>query len=238
MKWRLFVANAPKPHFHRYAEVSVNRHQAIWNARFEKVLRGEYTLVGEPWLERWLKLVPQGENMRALDVGCGSGHNTRLLVEHGFEVTAIDFSERALELCKREAPRAHMELADIRDGLPIAGSHFDLIVADLSLHYFSWELTRTIVSDIANGLVPEGLFAARFNSTNDENYGSGSDEPVPRESNLFIVEGIEKRFFTEGCLNSLFGPPWRTVSLVEKTSLRFGPPKVLWELVATKIVAS
>lgn len=33
----------------------------------------------------------------ALDVACGDGRNTLFLLENGFEVTAIDFSSKALE---------------------------------------------------------------------------------------------------------------------------------------------
>ena len=95
------------------------------------MLRGERSLVGDSWLECWFHLVPGGGCRRAFDVGCGSGHNTRLLLEHGFEVTAIDISERAVELCRREAPEARVEWADVREGLPFAGDRFELIVVDV-----------------------------------------------------------------------------------------------------------
>lgn len=49
----------------------MDNHQAIWDSRYEKILRGERTLVAEPWLEGWLHLVPPGECRRALDVGGG-----------------------------------------------------------------------------------------------------------------------------------------------------------------------
>jgi len=83
----------------------MDKHQDIWDAKYEKMLQGERTLVSEPWLDQWLHLVPRGGRWRALDVGCGSGHNTRLLLEHGFEVTAIDISERALEFADAKPPR-------------------------------------------------------------------------------------------------------------------------------------
>ncbi len=212
----------------------MDKHRAIWDARYEKVLRGGRTSVSEPWLEAWLHLVPQGERRRAFDVGCGSGHNARLLLEKGFEVSAIDISERALELCRREAPKARVEWADIREGVPFAGDRFELIVADLSLHYFAWDMTLSIVKEIADRLVTGGLFAGRFNSTRDINYGAGTGKPVCGESNLLLVEGIEKRFFTRECFGKLFGPPWQLVSLAEKETHRFGSRKVLWEVAATK----
>src|SRR5512140_2887239 len=47
---------------------------------------------------------------RALDLGCGTGTNAITLVQHGFDVTAIDISRRAISLAKRKARSA--ELAD------------------------------------------------------------------------------------------------------------------------------
>ncbi len=212
----------------------MDKHQAIWEARYEKVLRGEHTLVGEPWLEGWLHLVPRSGCRRAFDVGCGSGHNTRLLLEQGFEVTAIDYSERALELCRREAPKARVEWADVREGLPFADDRFELMVADLSLHYFRWDVTAEIVRDLAKRLVPGGLFAGRFNSTGDADYAAKTGESVCGEPNQLIVDGIEKRFFTRECFNKLFGPPWTMMALAEKATYRYGSRKVFWEVVATK----
>jgi SAM-dependent methyltransferase len=169
-----------------------------------------------------------------LDVGSGCGQNTRLLLDHDFEVTAIDISERALTLCRREAPEARTQWVDLREGLPFAGDYFELIVADLSLHYFPWGVTNAIVRDVADRLVPGGVFAGRFNSTGDANYGAGSAEPVRGEPNMYIVDGIKKRFFTRECFSRLLGTPWKMVALAEKTTCRFGPTKVFWELAATK----
>jgi SAM-dependent methyltransferase len=212
----------------------MDSHQVIWDDRYEKVLRDERTLVGEPWLAAWLHLVPPGEYRRAFDVGCGPGYNTCLLLKNGFEVSAIDISKRALELVRREAPKARVEWADIRNGVPFTGDHFELIVADLSLHYFAWDMTVTIVKALVDRLVPGGLFAGRFNSTRDTNYGAGTGKPISDDRNLFVVDGIEKRFFTRDCFGKLFGPPWKILSLEEKVTCRFGPRKILWEVAAAK----
>lgn len=40
---------------------------------------------------------------RALDVGCGSGHNSIWLAGHGFEVTGVDVSELALRKAEENA---------------------------------------------------------------------------------------------------------------------------------------
>ncbi len=212
----------------------MDKHQAIWDAKYEKLHRGKRVLPGDAWLEDWLHLAPRDGTRRALDVGCGAGNNTRALLENGFEVTAIDFSERALVLCRRECPGARVEWADLRQGLPYPGEHFQLIVADQSLHYFSWDLTTAIFRDVVSRLAPGGLFTGRFNSTRGPNYRPETDEPVFDETNFLIVGGIEKRFFTRECFSKLFGPPWAMASIEEKTVRRFGSRKTLWEVAASR----
>jgi SAM-dependent methyltransferase len=53
-----------------------------------------------------LVAVVEGENAlppgRALDLGCGTGTNTIYLAQHGWEVTALDFTPRALAAARRK----------------------------------------------------------------------------------------------------------------------------------------
>ena len=211
----------------------MHREQNVWNARYAKVLYGSHARKVDQWLEPWLHLAPAGNRPRALDIGCGCGHNAKLLSDRGFQVTAVDISDVALELCRREVPKALVQRVDLRKGLAFPADSFELIVADLSLHYFPWNTTVALVGDVANSLTDDGLFAGRFNSTSDTNYGANTGEPVDGEPNLFIVGGIEKRFFTRECFRGLFGRSWIVLALEEKTAERFGPRKTLWELIAT-----
>jgi SAM-dependent methyltransferase len=209
-------------------------HRAVWNARYERLLREGRTVGAEPWLDAWIHLVPDRGPRRALDAGSGAGHNARLLLDRGFDVTAIDISERALDVCRRAAPEARHRRADLRERLPFDDACFELVVADLSLHYFAWDTTVAAVAEVARVLVPGGVLAARFNSTGDVNYGAGAAATVGGDPRLLSVGGIEKRFFTEACVDRLFGPPWRVVIREEKTTHRFGKAKVLWEVVFTR----
>lgn len=60
----------------------MEKHQAVWDTKYETEIHAEHTLVGEPCLKGWLYCVTRYGHRRALDVGCRSGHNTRLLLEH------------------------------------------------------------------------------------------------------------------------------------------------------------
>ena len=71
----------------------------------------------------------------ALDLGSGSGRHTIWLAEHGWNVTAVDFSPQQIERCRDRAESAKVEIetvvADVRKWTPpevVHGEGFDLIL--------------------------------------------------------------------------------------------------------------
>jgi len=50
---------------------------------------------------------------RAIDLGCGTGTNCRYMVDHGWEVTGVDYVARALNAAKRKAPQARLLVGDV-----------------------------------------------------------------------------------------------------------------------------
>ena len=69
-----------------------------------------------------------------LEVGCGSGKNTRWLVKHG-QVVGFDISSNMLALCHAAAPEAELFLADLRLAWPVPDRSMDTIVVDLVLEH-------------------------------------------------------------------------------------------------------
>src|SRR5215213_569797 len=68
----------------------------------------------------------------ALDVGCGEGADAVWLAEHGWDVTAVDISEVALDRARTHAASAGVEVSfahvDLIAGPPPPGS-YDLVSA-------------------------------------------------------------------------------------------------------------
>jgi SAM-dependent methyltransferase len=50
---------------------------------------------------------------RALDLGCGTGTNVRYLLDHGWDVTGIDFVPRAMRTAKRKSASGNLLLGDV-----------------------------------------------------------------------------------------------------------------------------
>src|SRR3989338_5739734 len=69
---------------------------------------------------------------RVLDIGCGPGNKTKELIQRGYKVTGIDFSESMIEIARRRIRVGEFQVMDItRIGFP--PSSFDAAVALASL---------------------------------------------------------------------------------------------------------
>jgi SAM-dependent methyltransferase len=177
------------------------------------------------WLEPWLNTVRERSGAApVLELGCGNGRDTAALVTAGVQVVAVDRSARAIEMARAAVGNAQFHIADIRDPFPLANAR--VVVASLSLHYFTWAETAHIVVRIKNVLRDRGLLICRLNSTRDHHYGASG---YPRiEDDYYLVNGRPKRFFDRRAVERLF-EEWRILSLEERMIHRYARPKVVWE---------
>jgi len=67
-----------------------------------------------------------------LDVGCGSGWKSKYLLNRGFHVTGIDFSDSMIELAREQAPEADFYVLDLMK-LGEISKEFDAIFAQAVL---------------------------------------------------------------------------------------------------------
>ena len=83
----------------------------------------------------FFELLPDVSGRRGLDVGCGEGHNTRLLAARGAKVTAVDVSDvfvRHARECERRDPRGIFYLLGSAVELPFADASFDFVAGFMS----------------------------------------------------------------------------------------------------------
>lgn len=181
------------------------------------------------WLEKFETGLESAQEGPIIDLGCGNGSDFLFLTERGYRVIACDFSSEALANIRRHMPGAETKQFDMTGGLPFPDSSARAVVADLSLHYFYWDDTVSIVSEIARVVGKGGLLLARLNSTRDVHYGAG--QGIQLEPHYYEQEGRRKRFFVEADLRRLFAG-WVIDALTETEMHRYGKPKICWELAA------
>ncbi|MFI7417685.1 class I SAM-dependent methyltransferase [Nonomuraea sp. NPDC049684] len=108
-----------------------------WYRERRAILRRELRELGRPG--------------RALDVGAAGGGNTRVLVEAGWDATATDYCETAVEVARERGLKAVH--ADAR-ALPFESSSMDLVTAfDVLEHIHEDHL---VTEEIARVLAPGG----------------------------------------------------------------------------------
>lgn len=185
----------------------------------------------DPWLDKWLATIKQeSKNGVVLELGCGSGWDTAELLAAGCSVIAADISTKNLMECSLSVPMAQRVQLDNGKSFPFADASVDVIVASLSLHYFTWVVTMQIASELRRCLKADGMLLARFNSVRDFNFGAATTTP-PIEPNLYFIGTMTKRFFDEeSVLTFLQG--WDIQFLEENTMYRYEQPKSVWEIMA------
>ncbi len=90
-----------------------------------------------------------------VDMGCGSGHKAKYLVERGFRVTGIDFSEELLAIAAREVPQAAFILSDMRD-LSAVQERVDGVLSQASLLHIAKKDAPVVIAHWVEKLKPGG----------------------------------------------------------------------------------
>ena len=107
----------------------------------------------------FLEMLPDVSGLSGLDVGCGEGHNTRLLAECGARMTGIDISgsfvRHAREAEERQPLGIRYEVASAVD-LPFGKASFDCATAFMSL--MDIPETGRVLAQVFKVLRPGGFF--------------------------------------------------------------------------------
>lgn len=98
-----------------------------------------------------------GPSQRVLDVGCGPGSLTGVLLERGSDVTAIDPSPHFVEVVSQRHPAAEAHLGSA-ESLPFPDGGFDRVLAQLVVHHMADPVAG--IREMARVAAPDGLVAA------------------------------------------------------------------------------
>ena len=184
------------------------------------------------WLLNWLDEIKNAAtNATVLELGCGRGRDTEFLSTHGFQVVALDCRRESLCRCARVRDAMPVQ-ADLATNLPFADHAFGAILASLSLHYFSWSITQSIMAEIKRVLDRRGMLLIRVNSTEDTNYGAGQGSQL--EDNYYRVGRQTKRFFDGASVHDLLSE-FDLQAVQHQTIDRYGRDKNVWEAMAYQV---
>ena len=95
---------------------------------------------------------------KALDLGCGQGRNALFLVQHGFEVTAVDQNELALEILQSIVEQEDLEMTVGLYDINSANlkQSYDLIVSTVVLMFLQADRIPAIIRNMQDQTNPGG----------------------------------------------------------------------------------
>ncbi len=163
----------------------------------------DYTKRGAIWSGVVRDLPDLTDGSRVLELGCGNGKAVIVMIRHGWKVTAIDFSPRAVALCRQVFldPRyCPVMIADARWS-PFKDTVFDAVFASHILGHMQAPDRKSIVGEIIRVSEPGGtVFFCEF-SIDDFRFGKGCmmERATFRRGNNIITH-----YFSEQEVSDLF----------------------------------
>ena len=102
------------------------------------------------------ELIPSGERRSALDIGCGPGYYSSILLDKGWNVTAIDVDPKNIDAVKTIATETFLGDAH-RILLEQPERKYDLVIALEIIEHLSKGDGEILLGDIRRVLKPEGV---------------------------------------------------------------------------------
>jgi tellurite methyltransferase len=164
-------------------EATMKADQKRWNQRFG---RKEFAFGKEPnpFLKKHARLLLKG---RALDIASGEGRNAVFLAQNGFEVDAVDISEKGLRKARKLAREKGVKIntfpVDL-DQYQIEKERYDLVTN----FYF---LRRSLIPKIKKGLKKGGRVIFETYILEQRKLGTGG----PKQAKYFLKPNELLRLF-------------------------------------------
>lgn len=210
----------------------INTYKQEWNEMHKKFAENPNNILKyDEWLEEF-KTTIDAVNTEIIDLGCGvTGNNTLYLLNRNKKVISCDFAEEALKVVATHIPNSRTLLFDMTERFPFEDNFTDLIIADLSIHYFSKQVTINIINEIKRVLKNNGYLIFRVNSTKSTEYKEIKETSL--EDNYYFIKGITKRFFSEKDILNFFYD-WNIEFMKEENMDRWSDDKIVWKVMVKK----
>jgi SAM-dependent methyltransferase len=140
----------------------------------------------------------RGEGRSALVIGCGLGDDAAFLSDLGFNVTAFDISQTAVDWARRlyGAKPVRFEKADLFDPPKQWLGAFDFVLEVYTIQPLPDEMRRRAIDAVADFVASGGQLVVVTRGRDDDDETEAFPMPLSRrELNRFVEKGLREKEF-------------------------------------------
>lgn len=200
-----------------------------WKNHLKENKGKKLDFLSDLWIEKYSNVIDALPKGKALDLGCGLGQYTKYLLNKGFDVISADISIEALNNLKSNMHNANIKEIDMSNPLPFEDETFDLVFANLSIHYFDKKITIQLLKEIHRIIKKNGYFIGTVNST--KTFKFIKDYAIELESNYYSENGRNIRLWDKKQFDEFFND-FILEELHEVETTRWNKTKIMWEFIA------
>jgi SAM-dependent methyltransferase len=167
------------------------------NTFFEKYSRMRRSIEGLEGAGEWKTLetmLPEFQDKRVLDLGCGYGWHCQYAIEHGAKsVIGVDLSDKMLAVAKEKTAKEIQYVCQPIEDVEFAEASFDIVVSSLAFHYL--ESFDVIARKVFRWLSVNGAFVFSVEHPIFTAYGT---QDWYRDSSGNILHFPVDNYFYEG----------------------------------------
>lgn len=205
--------------------IKKDNNKSYWNEFYQSI--SCYEPFYDLWLDKYRDILEKSRQKEIIDLGCGSGNDTRYLIEKNYKVISCDYSQEALKIVSKYFSNVKTVEMNFENKFPFEDNCAKIVIADLSLHYFDDITTKKIFFELKRILDKEGYLIARVNTINDVNFNTHLNKEL--EKNLYLTNNGLKRFFDVEDVKKYFGV-LNILKLEETIMNRYGADKYCFEV--------
>lgn len=198
-----------------------------WKNNLNKNKLENLDFLKDIWVDKYSNIIDNIPKGKCLDLGCGLGQYTKYFKDKGFDVISCDISEIVLETLSNIMPDAKTKKLDMSQDFPFPDDSFDVVVANLSIHYFDYKTTKKLLREIKRVLKNDGYFIGSVNSDKTFTF---LVEPQKIEENYYKELDRFVRLWNKEQFDDFF-KNFKKVLLEEVTTTRWNKIKIMWEFI-------
>lgn len=142
----------------------------------------------------------KGKGQKAIVVGCGMGDDAEFLASRGFNVTAFDVSQTAIDICKQRFPDSSVtyQQADLFHLPDTWQGHFNFVLENRTIQSLPTETSEKSIMAIANLVADNGQLLVLCNGREPQDSNTSIPSPLSRDDlALFETLGLEEQYFED-----------------------------------------